>query len=80
MGKVTTPVVTLLIVCPLWINYTSKSARTNFASTFFPSSKMCPLATDLIEEHTWAIGSITVELLFHPQLFPVRMTIISGNM
>jgi hypothetical protein len=43
--------VTLLIVCPLWINYTSNSRMTNFASTFLPSSKLRPLATNLIEKH-----------------------------
>jgi hypothetical protein len=30
------------------------------------------------EKHTWAIEFNTVEFLFHPQLFPVRMTTISG--
>ena len=31
----------------------------------------------LIEKHTWAIGSTTIELLFHSQHFPVRITINS---
>ena len=47
----TTVCVTLHIVCPLWINCTSNSRMTNFASTFLPSSKLRPLATNLIEKH-----------------------------
>src|SRR5438270_587298 len=44
-------VVTLSIVCPLRINFSSNSSRTNFASSYLPSSKLRPLATDLIEKH-----------------------------
>jgi len=37
-----------------------------------------PSSHRFIEKHTWAIEFNTVELLFHPQHFPVKMTIISG--
>jgi AAA ATPase domain len=39
---------------------------------------MHPLAIDQIEEHTWVIGTTSVELLFHSQRFAARMTFISG--